>query len=144
MSAKPESKFWKQIKDGTADLDVLWTRIESWASPGVPDLFGVYKGHSFWLELKISKLKKVKHIDLSPQQILWQTLHCEAGATVWNLVKQTESGQVKLFCGTRAMDIGPNRTEKEPLTPDWSSESKVDWFNLLEFMVKGKYEREED
>ena len=144
MSAKPESKFWKQIKDGTADLDVLWTRIESWASPGVPDLFGVYKGHSFWLELKISKLKKVKHIDLSPQQILWQTLHCEAGATVWNLVKQTESGQVKLFCGTRAMDIGPNRKEKEPLTPDWSSESKVDWFNLLEFMVKGKYEREED
>ena len=144
MSAKPESKFSKQIKDGTADLDVLWTRIESWASPGVPDLFGVYKGHSFWLELKISKLKKVKHIDLSPQQILWQTLHCEAGATVWNLVKQTESGQVKLFCGTRAMDIGPNRTEKEPLTPDWSSESKVDWLNLLEFMVKGKPEREED
>ena len=144
MPAKPESKFWKQLKDGTADLDVLWTRIESWASPGVPDLFGVYKGHSFWLELKISKLKKVKHIDLSPQQILWQTLHCEAGATVWNLVKQMESGEVKLFCGTRAMDIGPNRTEKEPLTPDWSSESKVDWFNLLEFMVKGKSEREED
>jgi hypothetical protein len=42
------------------------------------------------------------------------------------------------------MDIGPNRTEKEPLTPDWSSESKVDWLNLLEFMVKGNSEREED
>ena len=144
MPAKPESKFWKQLKEGTAALDVLWTRIESWASPGVPDLFGVYKGHSFWLELKISKLKKVKHIDLSPQQILWQTLHCEAGATVWNLVKQTESGEVKLFCGTRAMDIGPNRTEKEPLTPDWSSESKVDWKSLLDKIVARERKTEDE
>jgi penicillin-binding protein-related factor A (putative recombinase) len=144
MPAKPESKFWKQLKDGTADLDVLWTRIESWASPGVPDLFGVYKGQSFWLELKISKLKTVKHIGLSPQQILWQTLHCEAGANVWNLVKQTESGEVKLFHGTRAIDIGGKMKKREELIADWSSESKVDWKKMMDHIVKGLTTTDDD
>tara|TARA_R100000315_G_C5233012_1_gene144055 strand:+ start:1164 stop:1601 length:438 start_codon:yes stop_codon:yes gene_type:complete len=143
MPAKPESKFWKQLKDGTADLDVLWTRIESWASPGVPDLFGVYKGHSFWLELKISKLKTVKHIDLSPQQILWQTLHCDAGAHVWNLVRQTEEGRVLLFDGRRAMDLGRSKMKKEELTADWSSESKVDWKSMMDYIVKHKRREDE-
>ena len=132
MPAKPESKFWKQLKEGTADLDVLWTRIESWASPGVPDLFGVYKGHSFWLELKISKLKKVKHIDLSPQQILWQTRHSQAGANVWNLVGHPASGSIKLFRGTRAIEIGRDETRTEDLVPCCEYDSPCEWSKVLE------------
>ena len=29
---KPESKFWKALRDGTKSLGVHWTRMESWAS----------------------------------------------------------------------------------------------------------------
>ena len=59
MAKNPESKLWKALRDGTRPLGVHWTRMESWASPGVPDLFGVYKGESFWVELKLHKLKSV-------------------------------------------------------------------------------------
>ena len=136
MPAKPESKFWKQLRDGTKDLDVLWTRIESWASPGVPDLFGVYKGHSFWLELKISRLKTVKHIGLSPQQILWQTLHCGAGANVWNLVELPERGEVKLFNGARAIELGKGREKMTELVPCWECQKKYDWRTMLNEIVR--------
>ena len=30
--------MWHKLRDGTKDLGVFWTRLESWASPGVPDL----------------------------------------------------------------------------------------------------------
>jgi len=143
MPAKPESKFWKQLKDGTADLDVLWTRIESWASPGVPDLFGVYQGHSFWLELKVSRLKTVKYVDLSPQQILWQTLHCQAGANVWNLVEHPSSSAIKLFNGTRAIELGREKERTKELEPCWECPRKYDWKRMLS-TITGKTRREED
>ena len=53
MSSKPESQLWYKLRDGTKDLGVFWTRLESWASPGVPDLHGIVQGHPFWLELKV-------------------------------------------------------------------------------------------
>jgi hypothetical protein len=33
---KPESKFWQLVKKNTPQIQ--WTRLESWASFGVPDL----------------------------------------------------------------------------------------------------------
>ena len=51
---RPEKKFWKEIKNKTPNVN--WTRIGSWASPGVPDLVGVFKdldtnkGIQFWIE----------------------------------------------------------------------------------------------
>ena len=36
---KPESKFWKLVKKNTPKIQ--WTRLESWASFGVPDLLGI-------------------------------------------------------------------------------------------------------
>ncbi len=41
MGTKPESQLWYKLRDGTKDLGVFWTRLESWASPGVPDLHGI-------------------------------------------------------------------------------------------------------
>ena len=35
---KPESKFWQLVKKNTPKIQ--WTRLESWASFGVPDLLG--------------------------------------------------------------------------------------------------------
>ena len=57
MAVKPESRLWQNLKKGTADYPVHWTRLESWATPGVPDLHGVMEGRAFWIELKVEKNK---------------------------------------------------------------------------------------
>ena len=31
--SKPESTLWKNLREGTKDLGVFWTRLESWSSP---------------------------------------------------------------------------------------------------------------
>jgi hypothetical protein len=72
MPSKPESRLWKQLRDGTKE-QVLWTRIESWAAPGVPDLHGLLDGTPFWLELKVHRLKTLKSVKFRPHQISWQT-----------------------------------------------------------------------
>lgn len=85
---RPEKKFWKEIKNKTPNVN--WTRIESWASPGVPDLFGVFKdlstknGFQFWLELKCNKLQKVI---ISPKQIAWHYAHTKHGGISFIFVK---------------------------------------------------------
>ena len=52
-----ESTFWKNIKEITPNI--YWTRIETYGTPGLPDLLGVCmhepKNISFWCELKIAK-----------------------------------------------------------------------------------------
>jgi hypothetical protein len=66
---KPESKFWQQVKKNTPKIK--WTRLESWASFGVPDLLGYHDSCGFFMvELKVAKGNK---IHLSPHQILFHT-----------------------------------------------------------------------
>jgi hypothetical protein len=63
--AKPESVFWQQIKKNIKGIS--FTRLESWASLGVPDLLCYNeKGTFFTVELKVTRSNK---ISLSPHQI---------------------------------------------------------------------------
>jgi hypothetical protein len=71
---KPETKYWNTIKKNMPDI--FWTRIENWAVPGVPDCYGCKDGVMFWVELKITKDKKVK---LSPFQKAWHFNHSKQG-----------------------------------------------------------------
>ena len=50
---KPESKFWKLVKKNTPKIQ--WTRLESWASFGVPDLLGHFSPHQ-----KLFHLTRIK------------------------------------------------------------------------------------
>jgi RecB family endonuclease NucS len=51
---KPESKFWQEVKKNISEIS--FTRLESWASAGVPDLLCYNKnGKFFTIELKVSK-----------------------------------------------------------------------------------------
>jgi hypothetical protein len=75
LQVKPESKFWNSIKQNMSD--VHWTRIESWALPGVPDCYGCKDGVMFWLELKTST--KVNKAKLSPFQKSWHFSHARQG-----------------------------------------------------------------
>ena len=68
---KPESKLWQKVKRNTPDI--TWTRIESWASFGFPDLVGYHTTRGFFtMELKVTKGKKVS---FSPHQIAFHIKH---------------------------------------------------------------------
>ena len=135
MTAKPESKLWAKLKEGTKDLGVFWTRLESWASPGVPDVHGIKEGVSFWLELKVHRLKSLKNIKLSPHQIAWQIRYIGKNGIVKNLVEHPSSATINIFCGKRAMNLRECPITKGELTPDWSSRSPYDWHGLLNHIL---------
>ena len=64
---KAETKLWKKLKKNTPKIQ--WTRLESWASFGVPDLLGYHDSCGFFMvELKIARAPK---ISFSPHQKLF-------------------------------------------------------------------------
>jgi len=68
---KPESKLWQKVKKATPNI--RWTRVESWASFGFPDLVGyTVKQGFFTVELKLTKTNK---ITFSPHQIGFHITH---------------------------------------------------------------------
>ena len=138
MASKPESRLWYKLRDNTKG-EIHWTRIESWAMPGIPDLYGIKEGHDFWVELKVHKLKSLKNINLSPYQIGWQTQHIRHGGRVWNLVDHPSSSTLNLFWGEKAKKLGKSeRKEKRDegqIEPDWSSKSPYDWQGLVKILT---------
>jgi hypothetical protein len=68
---KNESKLWQKLKKSTPNI--TWTRVESWASFGFPDLVGYTENNGFFtVELKIVKGNK---ITFSPHQIAFHITH---------------------------------------------------------------------
>ena len=68
---KAESKLWQKVKKNTPNI--IWTRVESWASFGFPDLVGYTEKRGFFtMELKVTKSKKVS---FSPHQIAFHVKH---------------------------------------------------------------------
>ena len=133
--AKPESALWSKFKQGTIGLGVYWTRLETWATPGIPDVHGIKEGKSFWVELKVSKLKSLNKVDLRPHQIAWQTRYSSHGGSVWNLVAHPPSRTINLFWGGRALEIAGQTDDKGPLEPDWSSGIPSDWRGMIDMIV---------
>lgn len=74
---KRETKLWKHLKESLKDI--RFTRIESRTINGIPDLYGVYKGKSFWMELKADYVSYPK---LSKWQLSWINLHVKDGVPV--------------------------------------------------------------
>ena len=87
---KNESKFWKLVKKNTPKIQ--WTRLESWASFGVPDLLGYHDTCGFFMvELKVIKSNK---INFSPHQKLF---HLTRPKRNFILVQQPSLNLVKLY-----------------------------------------------
>lgn len=135
MATKPESRLWLNLRDNTKHLGIFWTRIESWSTPGIPDLHGIVDGKSFWLELKVHRLKSLKSIKLSPHQIAWQTQYSGKLGNVWNLVSHPSSSTINIYRGKRALELGGLTENQGSLTPDWSSGQPHDWTGMLDFIL---------
>ena len=76
------------------------TRLESWATPGVPDVVLCAENGEFcFLELKIAKHKK---IDLSPHQCAWLSRH--AHANCW-IITRDSSLDICCYRGADVVDL---------------------------------------
>ena len=89
---KPESKLWQMVKKNIPD--VHWTRLESWAMPGVPDVYGIQDGISVFVELKVTKSNK---INLSPFQKNWLYNHYLQGGRSFILLQHLGQRALYLF-----------------------------------------------
>jgi hypothetical protein len=87
---KPETKLWQKVKKNTSKIK--WTRLESWASFGVPDLLGYHDSCGFFMvELKIARAPK---ISFSPHQKLFAMTRTNRN---FILLEDTSSRSIKLY-----------------------------------------------
>ena len=70
------------------------TRIENTHGGGVPDVYIVWDGLPFWLELKVCN---VNAVNIRPHQVAWNMAHFARGGLSFFLVKALSSGILYLF-----------------------------------------------
>ena len=114
--AKPESLFWKEVKSKLKDFSL--TRLESWASAGVPDVLAYNKNGTFFtIELKVVICKKIR---FSPHQISFHMRHTD---NTFVLAKVLDQRAPKLYAGIQVetlVDLG-----HEPVAPVADSWTKI-------------------
>ncbi len=135
---KPETKFWNLIKKHT-DSYVHWSRLESLASPGVPDLNGCYESKEIWIELKVLTTRTDKSFPKwRPLQIAWQTSRTRVGGCVWNLVHHPSSASVLIMDGQH---LARRLMDRDPIWDGRRLMSEMDgdgWKALLDQMCSGR------
>jgi hypothetical protein len=95
---KPESKFWQEVKKNITEIS--FTRLESWASAGVPDLLCYNKnGKFFTIELKVTK---GEFPILSPHQISFHVRHPN---NTFILQKALGPLSIKLYEGSKILEL---------------------------------------
>ena len=126
--AKPESRLWHQLRTNLPD--VHWTRIESWASQGVPDCNGCYRGKEFWVELKVSRSNR---ISLSPFQISWHLARNRVNGVTFILISDPGRRLLELYEGSKVREL---RDIGRRVTPLLKLSSPYDWSKLLASLIK--------
>jgi hypothetical protein len=108
---KPESKFWLEVKKNITGIS--FTRLESWASAGVPDLLCCNKnGKFFTVELKVSSSQVIR---FSPHQIAFHVKHPH---NTFILKKALGPLSIKLYEGSQIMQLH-NREPCAPIADSW-------------------------
>jgi hypothetical protein len=109
---RPESKFWHEVKKNITEIS--FTRLESWASAGVPDLLCYNKnGKFFTIELKVSK---GEYPILSPHQV---SFHMRHPKNTFILQKALGPLSIKLYEGSKIMDLH-NRVPCTAIAEGWT------------------------
>ena len=120
MSRGPEANFWNTLKKHLPTKCKAW-RIENRVGTGIPDVYLIWNGFPFWLELKVSNSNTVK---LNPTQVAWHTSHSHCGGVSFILVKHQGQGSLFLFEGSQSRELaseglscGPNLYMGKDLGP---------------------------
>ena len=94
----PETKLWRNLKKATPEIK--WTRLESSASLGLPDVLGYNKNNVFFtVELKIITANKIR---FSPHQIAFHVRHPE---NTFIVASAHEPRSVKLYPGSMILEL---------------------------------------
>ena len=118
---KPESKFWQLVKKNTPKIK--WTRLESWASFGVPDLFGYNNNCGFFMcELKVARGNKVS---FSPHQIMF---HSTRPNRNFILLQTLSPRAVKLYESSAIHDLIKNHNDTPAAALD-------DWKEIQRLLI---------
>ena len=113
MTVKTETNFWKSLKKYLDGGNYITSRLESYVTPGFPDCLIYHKDTGFFtVELKVANSSN--KVVLSPFQIAWNMRHATAGAPSYILVKLPVTGEVKLFHGCKAKDLGQSNVFSVP------------------------------
>ena len=116
---KPESKFWQEVKKNITEIS--FTRLESWASAGVPDLLCYNKNNKFFtIELKVTKGDFPR---FSPHQISFHVRHPH---NTFILKKSLGPCSVKLYEGSKILELH----ERKPCLHVAES-----WLKIQEYLV---------
>ena len=126
-----ESKFWKSIKENLSD--VFWCRLESWASPGVPDVYGCADGISFFLELKT--VTQRNRLQISPFQKSWHFSHSLQGGRSFIMRQHHEQRLLYIFQSSIAHQISPSPPyHTSSVTHPWPLERDA-WQQVREWIL---------
>jgi len=125
---KPESKFWQEIKKNTPRIK--WTRLETWATPGVPDLLGYNDFCGFFMvELKVATKSKPR---FSPHQIMFHRTRTNRN---FILLQTLAPRSVKLYPSTALSESGSLALEACCLTLEACN--LKDWSTLEDYLIRG-------
>ena len=124
-----ESTFYQALKRNQKKYrpDAHFTRLESWASQGVPDLVVCSESgrFSFW-ELKTTSGNAVA---LSPHQVSWLTQHQHSPAFV---LVRTSSDEIHVYAAAQAVELRECGLMVEPLS---SFKAPFDWSALFRLTI---------
>ena len=123
-----EADLWRKLRDGTSSLGIHWVRLESWASPGIPDVNGFYDSYDLWIELKVIRSSTIK---IRPHQISWHYSRHRAGGASFILIGDPRRRVMNLYTGAVIRDLTvPSSVSSIPLL--WSSPFKdCDWRSMI-------------
>ena len=111
-----ESTFWKNVRSITPSIS--WTRMETYGTPGIPDLLGVFvdeklkRNISFWVELKLTKGNK---LDLSPFQISWNLKRYSLCKDNFIMAKGVEERSIFFWPGALVRELVTDYKSVDPL-----------------------------
>ena len=95
---RAETKLWHNLKKATPQIK--WTRLESSASLGLPDLLGYNKNNIFFtIELKIIYANKIR---FSPHQIAFHIRHPK---NTFIVASAQAPSSVKLYPGAMILEL---------------------------------------
>ena len=113
MTVKTETNFWKSLKKYLDAGNYIYSRLESYVTPGFPDCLVYHKEIGFFtVELKVANSSN--KVVLSPSQIAWNMRHATAGASSYILVSLPLAEQVKLFHGCKTKELGEKNVFQVP------------------------------
>tara|TARA_Y100000114_G_scaffold126824_1_gene123322 strand:+ start:429 stop:920 length:492 start_codon:yes stop_codon:yes gene_type:complete len=130
---KKETKFWNSIKKNTQHL-IHWTRIESWAGQGIPDLHGIRQGKTVFVELKVIESDR---INLSPFQIAWNYKHVSQGGRSFIMLQDLRGRSLYIFpCFLLHCSTSITLKSKPHYKVSWPLASPAAWAAVVDHLFE--------